>query len=69
MNQSKIENPLWAWFVLIGGGIFLLKVAPGMLITVAIPLWKPEVPILIIFVGYGILVGSTFIYSREFGIF
>ncbi|NYE03363.1 hypothetical protein F4694_000082 [Bacillus niacini] len=42
MNQSKIENPFWAWFVLIGGGIFLLKAAPGMLITVAIPLWKPD---------------------------
>jgi hypothetical protein len=42
MNHKQIENPLWAWFVLIGGGIFLLKAAPGMLITVAIPLWKPD---------------------------
>lgn len=42
MNHKQIENPLWAWFVLIGCGIFLLKAAPGMLITVAIPLWKPD---------------------------
>ncbi|WP_419955407.1 hypothetical protein ACN6MT_07810 [Neobacillus niacini] len=42
MKQSKIENPLWAWFVLIGGGIFLLKAAPGMLLTLTIPLWKPD---------------------------
>jgi hypothetical protein len=42
MNHKQIENPSWAWFVLIGGGIFLLKAAPGMLIMVAIPLWKPD---------------------------
>jgi hypothetical protein len=42
MNQSKIENPLWAWLVRIGAGIFLLKAAPGIIITVAIPLWKPD---------------------------
>jgi len=42
MIKQKKENPIWAWFVLIGGGLFLLKALPGMLLTLAIPLWKPD---------------------------
>lgn len=42
MDHKKLENPLWAWFVLVGGGLFLIKAAPGMLFTLAIPLWKPD---------------------------
>jgi hypothetical protein len=42
MEIQKKKNPLWAWFVLIGGGLFLLQSLPGMLLTIAIPLWKPD---------------------------
>jgi hypothetical protein len=42
MENQKRKNPLWAWFVLIAGGLFLLQSLPGMLLTIAIPLWKPD---------------------------
>jgi hypothetical protein len=42
MNQSKAQKPLWAWVVLIRGGLFLLKSFPGILLTVLIPFWKPD---------------------------
>lgn len=38
MKKQKKENPIWAWFVLIGGGLFLLRYLPGMLLTLAIPI-------------------------------
>ncbi|MFP7297073.1 hypothetical protein [Neobacillus niacini] len=42
MENQKKEYPIWAWFVLIGGGLFLLKAMPGMLLTITIPIWKPD---------------------------
>ena len=42
MENQKKKNPLWAWFVLIAGGLFLLQSLPGMLLTIAIPIWKPD---------------------------
>jgi hypothetical protein len=42
MEKQKKENPIWAWFVLIGGGLFLLRALPGMLLTLLIPFWKPD---------------------------
>ncbi|MGG3561573.1 hypothetical protein ABES03_08210 [Neobacillus rhizosphaerae] len=42
MKQTEITNPIWAYFVLIGGGIFALTTLPGMLLMMTIPLWKPD---------------------------
>jgi hypothetical protein len=40
MTPLKTEKPLWAWFVLIGGGLFLLTSLPGFVLISFIPLWK-----------------------------
>ena len=42
MKQTEITNPIWAYFVLIGGGIFALTTLPGMLLMITIPLWKSD---------------------------
>ena len=42
MKQTEITNPIWAYFVLIGGGIFVLTTFPGILLMMTIPLWKRD---------------------------
>jgi hypothetical protein len=42
MKQTEITNPIWAYFVLIGGGIFALTTFPGILLMMTIPLWKRD---------------------------
>lgn len=42
MTQSKAQNPLWAWFTLIGGVCFLFTGAPYLFMTALIPIWKPD---------------------------
>jgi hypothetical protein len=42
MGQFEAQKPLWPWFVLIGGGIFLVSAAPGLLMSFLLPFWKAE---------------------------
>ncbi|MDR6121445.1 Na+/proline symporter [Bacillus sp. SLBN-46] len=42
MKQTEITNPIWAYFVLIGGGIFAFSTLPGMLMLMTVPFWKPD---------------------------
>jgi hypothetical protein len=36
------QKPLWPWFVLIGGGLFLGSAAPGLLMSILLPFWRAE---------------------------
>ncbi|MGM0903782.1 MAG: hypothetical protein ACQEXB_22110 [Bacillota bacterium] len=36
------QKPLWPWFVLIGGAIFLVSAGPGLLFTILLPFWRAE---------------------------
>lgn len=36
------QKPLWPWFVLIGGGIFLVSAGPGLFFTILLPFWRAE---------------------------
>lgn len=42
MTKPEIKNPIWAWIVLVGGGLFLLRSAPSLLMVMLIPLWRTE---------------------------
>lgn len=57
MEKQKKENPIWAWFVLIGGGLFLLRALPGMLLTLLIPFWKPDEVSFFTFIYIPIILG------------
>jgi hypothetical protein len=40
LPNPELQKPLWAWFVLIGGGLFLLNALPGMIFTLLMPFIK-----------------------------
>ncbi|MDQ1144200.1 hypothetical protein QE429_001027 [Bacillus sp. SORGH_AS 510] len=42
MKQREITNPIWAYIVLIGGGIFAFSTLPGMLLVMTVPFWKHD---------------------------
>lgn len=42
MKQREITNPIWAYIVLIGGGIFAFSTLPGMLLIMTVPFWKHD---------------------------
>jgi hypothetical protein len=42
MGQFEAQKPLWPWFVLIGGGIFLVTAGPGLLMSILLPFWRAE---------------------------
>ncbi|MED4532412.1 hypothetical protein [Metabacillus fastidiosus] len=41
MHDSSLKNPIWAWFVLIGGLLFLIQFFPTIIITLVLLFQKP----------------------------
>lgn len=40
MRHSNLQQPIWAWVVLIGCGLFLLSALPGFLLTLFMTFWQ-----------------------------
>lgn len=40
MQHSSPQQPIWAWIVLIGGGLFLLSAFPGLIMVIIMSFWK-----------------------------
>lgn len=40
MSQSNLQQPIWAWIILIGGGLFLLSAFPGIFFILFMSFWK-----------------------------
>jgi hypothetical protein len=40
MQHSNLQQPIWAWIVLIGGGLFLLSAFPGIFLVLFMSFWQ-----------------------------
>jgi hypothetical protein len=40
MRHSNPQQPIWAWIVLIGGGLFLFSAFPGLFLVFIMSAWK-----------------------------
>ncbi|SEN64428.1 hypothetical protein SAMN05192533_11685 [Mesobacillus persicus] len=70
MTQYETQQPIWAWVVLIGGGLFLFSAFPGIFFMLLIPFWKPDefnlFSILFMTIGLLVLVGTIWGMVRSF---
>ncbi|MFS0575753.1 hypothetical protein AB1K83_08965 [Sporosarcina sp. 179-K 3D1 HS] len=40
MHDSTVQKPVWAWLVLIGGGLFAVTAFPGIFVMLLVPLFR-----------------------------
>ncbi|KKK38075.1 hypothetical protein WQ57_11360 [Mesobacillus campisalis] len=61
MQHSTMQSPIWAWLVLIGGGLFLISALPGIIFTVLMTFFKPNELSFVSFIMAAISVSILFV--------